>query len=156
MSCSAVWLFQYISCYSLSLRIRSGCYSLLPFQYISCYSLSATSIVMRLNHRRFNTSHVTLYHLRSRGFYCRTQRFNTSHVTLYRRYHRCSFFRKEVSIHLMLLFIHHPQLPRHQFFSVSIHLMLLFIMLSDIEYMTSLVVSIHLMLLFIGSLVEMD
>ena len=76
-------LFQYISCYSLSIKtmvsvgIRKVSIHLMllfigllqsnsephsPFQYISCYSLSVTGNTYGAKDVRFNTSHVTLYH----------------------------------------------------------------------------------------------
>ena len=75
-------LFQYISCYSLSIKtmvsvgIRKVSIHLMllfigllqsnsephsPFQYISCYSLSVTGNTYGAKDVRFNTSHVTLY-----------------------------------------------------------------------------------------------
>ena len=98
------FMFQYISCYSLSVYGRCFCrrslsfntshvtlyqtgFQLVPhvfkFQYISCYSLSRN---------RPSLSHVVC---------C----FNTSHVTLYRRKRYRNPGSKLVSIHLMLLFI---------------------------------------------------
>ena len=96
------------------------------FQYISCYSLSLSNCLMYVLLIRFNTSHVTLYHylLREARRYtrvsihlmllfiilfqsCGGQKscFNTSHVTLYQlALERCSIG-DVVSIHLMLLFI---------------------------------------------------
>ena len=56
------------------------------FQYISCYSLSMYSKCQKCGRKRFNTSHVTLY-LGSNSITVRTI---------------------NVSIHLMLLFIHLP------------------------------------------------
>ena len=96
--------FQYISCYSLSLR---------PQENIPCQT-------------RFNTSHVTLYpevhpvsdpsstfqYISCYSLslcWCAVLRitfgFNTSHVTLYRYYANLIRQMKRVSIHLMLLFI---------------------------------------------------
>ena len=101
------FMFQYISCYSLSncAAISPGCLIVsihlmllfivayqtckrnrtceILFQYISCYSLSEMHRVDRKLSRGFNTSHVTLY-LRGGG----------SLWTF-----------SVVSIHLMLLFI---------------------------------------------------
>ena len=57
------------------------------FQYISCYSLSVKKFTIPSHICSFNTSHVTLY-LFSSFFSFRTScRFNTSHVTLYRVIH---------------------------------------------------------------------
>ena len=78
------WVFQYISCYSLSLSVTSsGNPNLVSihlmllfiqkrivrehvqpgFQYISCYSLSAALAISVWSYTSFNTSHVTLYPL---------------------------------------------------------------------------------------------
>ena len=77
------FLFQYISCYSLSILWSLSMLLLLPFQYISCYSLSVKKFTIPSHICSFNTSHVTLY-LFSSFFSFRTScRFNTSHVTLY-------------------------------------------------------------------------
>ena len=76
--------FQYITCYSLSQFRRNGSNQKRKFQYITCYSLSRGRCILdrsgevsihhmllfigiRIHHicrsfRRFNTSHVTLYH----------------------------------------------------------------------------------------------
>ena len=52
-------MFQYISCYSLSIfPMYTGFVRM--FQYISCYSLSCRSNNLRIG-ICFNTSHVTLY-----------------------------------------------------------------------------------------------
>ena len=100
------------------------------FQYISCYSLSAWKAKGLALHTSFNTSHITLYQTSGTG----TDR------------------RKQVSIHLMLLFIgkgcsNFSCLYTFQYIScyslsinakfisshkpVSIHLMLLFIVAAD-------------------------
>ena len=55
------------------------------FQYISCYSLSICCQISTVVISRFNTSHITLYHVYGRCFYRRSLSFNTSHVTLYPR-----------------------------------------------------------------------
>ena len=43
------------------------------FQYISCYSLSIKGFVVNNAKKRFNTSHVTLYHKAEKLFYNRTK-----------------------------------------------------------------------------------
>ena len=78
-----VILFQYISCYSLSVMGSKNWTLWYLFQYISCYSLSAHRTEPQASRSSFNTSHVTLYQFK---------------VVTYRRY-------LLVSIHLMLLFI---------------------------------------------------
>ena len=141
-------LFQYISCYSLSVQGAAEMPWLISFntshvtlylqqmvadadevtfQHISCYSLSdqytvkpfsnTVSIHLMLlfiletvrdhpEYSRFNTSHVTLYHIHKDLNIGNLCCFNTSHVTLY----RTPCFKVQhiilVSIHLMLLFIY--------------------------------------------------
>ena len=56
--------FQYISCYSLSCVRAVWLTGHAVFQYISCYSLSASCCRSPKPAACFNTSHVTLYHLR--------------------------------------------------------------------------------------------
>ena len=53
--------FQYISCYSLSMRLSEIKIPTDLFQYISCYSLSSDFPNISFLVFRFNTSHVTLY-----------------------------------------------------------------------------------------------
>ena len=53
------------------------------FQYISCYSLSKLHAEINCINQRFNTSHVTLYHINFRSINEYLKSFNTSHVTLY-------------------------------------------------------------------------
>ena len=82
------FLFQYISCYSLSrfaVIFKQDSYM---FQYISCYSLSDRHQDLRIFHAGFNTSHVTLYQMLSSEKPCGMI----------------------VSIHLMLLFINGTQI----------------------------------------------
>ena len=97
-------MFQYISCYSLSMWIRpcdnrpwvsihlmllfiEGTKDTIDnsgkFQYISCYSLSGRHSKIRLRSYCFNTSHVTLYRQRAGKIWQTVICFNTSHVTLY-------------------------------------------------------------------------
>ena len=148
---SDIILFQYISCYCLSIRrtdfIAGGYISIhlmllfitvagkiiepkIWFQYISCYCLSVSK--------------------------------------------SCSISSVLISIHLMLLFIIHRRLIPQILCSISIHLMLLFINKSEciicrnkrFQYISCyclspsehpiflpVFISIHLMLLFIGELV---
>ena len=125
-----------------------GHHTITLFQYISCYSLSVKAVQTFPVYTRFNTSHVTLYRLMQNsyqatspfqyiscyslslpltGFRCWLLRFNTSHVTLYRvsesdtfrtlwtfQYISCYSLSKKSCIHICC-------------FMVSIHLMLLFI-----------------------------
>ena len=97
--------FQYISCYSLSTKDWYKHRENFMFQYISCYSLSpCTRPPFPLSHS-FNTSHVTLYPLPFQLSKVTRRCFNTSHVTLYPMQSRRNSARNGVSIHLMLLFI---------------------------------------------------
>ena len=76
-------IFQYISCYCLSLPFLCICRILFQFQYISCYCLSSTVSPLLVPQFYFNTSHVTVYH----------------------KYHFACYSIFYISIHLMLLFI---------------------------------------------------
>ena len=98
-------MFQYISCYSLSIYKNPDVMIYGKFQYISCYSLSQTCQSQTTVKVCFNTSHVTLYP-EKRPYQ------KTAHA---------------VSIHLMLLFIAGFDVCTCFNFFVSIHLMLLFI-----------------------------
>ena len=97
-------LFQYISCYCLSMIGLAKGDDHPVFQYISCYCLSVFLISLQKAVIHFNTSHVTVYHtpiivLGSSTFISihlmllfifqivvaqhREAYFNTSHVTVY-------------------------------------------------------------------------
>ena len=146
-------LFQYISCYCLS---PSGCTTLVavaPFQYISCYCLSVIRIAIAGADGYFNTSHVTVYHIRS--IVCTTLYhisihlmllfinsprplavwacyFNTSHVTVYPCSAKTSLpdlYHFNTS-HVTVYLLHPPNNPYP--LSISIHLMLLFISSTNI------------------------
>ena len=151
---------------------RSFCILLrvLMFQYISCYSLSLPVIRKELQHQRFNTSHVTLYLVRGLCSYSAC-RVSIHLMLLFIRFQRWFTCPGIVSIHLMLLFICRTRRTWNISRSVSIHLILLFIeetgsaekklqpfqyiscySLSSMGYplvLVALWVSIHLMLLFI-------
>ncbi len=119
-------MFQYISCYSLSYLILyftcncsvsihlmllfiqkrlSAEWMAELFQYISCYSLSEYGNLKKLQKSCFNTSHVTLYRVKTQLRADHPRSFNTSHVTLYPSPAASSELPGTVSIHLMLLFI---------------------------------------------------
>ena len=110
-------LFQYISCYCLSMIGLAKGDDHPVFQYISCYCFSASTASASTISSNFNTSHVTVY----QWYYClsfcssRTaleyKDFNTSHVTVYQYRYLIYLVRIDISIHLMLLFIlgHTPQ-----------------------------------------------
>ena len=53
------------------------------FQYISCYGLSLNAITYDSNYRNFNTSHVTVYQHSRVTYKPFLYNFNTSHVTVY-------------------------------------------------------------------------
>ena len=119
-------LFQYISCYCLSvIRIAiagaDGYFNTSHVTVYRRYREPASNIVTD-----FNTSHVTVYHIRS--IVCTTLyhisihlmllfiisaciysslqiHFNTSHVTVYPKRKTGQPYRADISIHLMLLFI---------------------------------------------------
>ena len=74
--------FQYITCYSLSVRTDNKQRYSFKFQYITCYSLSICRFSMG------NSSYVSIHHMllfiRIRSSINRIGgSFNTSHVTLY-------------------------------------------------------------------------
>ena len=75
--------FQYISCYCLSQEEACKDGIDVIFQYISCYCLSRTVTSIKASHLHFNTSHVTVYRA---------------------AWEECDHCRN-ISIHLMLLFI---------------------------------------------------
>ena len=106
--------FQYISCYSLSVKHFNCFNELSKFQYISCYSLSIEEIGKQLGMKPFQ--YISCYSLSwmSKSELLSMLRFNTSHVTLYRRELWLFQSSLPVSIHLMLLFI-----PRFIGFSSS-------------------------------------
>ena len=58
------FMFQYITCYSLSLRHVMEYIGVKVFQYITCYSLSIERVKQMIGKASFNTSHVTLYLIR--------------------------------------------------------------------------------------------
>ena len=142
-------IFQYISCYCLSYQLGSRMRMTPVFQYISCYCLSFCKLHKLWLIHYFNTSHVTVY----RPTFCATSVV-------------CS-----ISIHLMLLFIVDTGtnlvkkfkfqyiscyclspfsfVPPTTFVLISIHLMLLFIYHSCPNQPLPCIISIHLMLLFI-------
>ena len=74
-------------------EIIAGKLDLSAFQYISCYGLSPIRIAVPLINFDFNTSHVTVYHKRSKVFPCLFT----------------------ISIHLMLRFITVSQRPRYPY-----------------------------------------
>ena len=98
-------VFQYITCYSLSIDHPKYGQYVWMFQYITCYSLSLRLEAVAGVLLRFNTSHVTLYLFVQMFSFSDIRCFNTSHVTLYQIYNHQRLSCAEVSIHHMLLFI---------------------------------------------------
>ena len=118
-------IFQYISCYCLSLNTSSV---LIPF-LISIHLMLLFIIEPLLRmcmYMYFNTSHVTVYHYP--GFFCSALR-KFQYISCYCLSIRITipFYSTKISIHLMLLFILVLQKPLYQICIISIHLMLLFI-----------------------------
>ena len=100
-----LFLFQYITCYSLSTESAFCKSEFIQFQYITCYSLSFHS--KGTSRRKKMFQYITCYSL-STGVKLNDNEglgFNTSHVTLYRNVHSWSWRLCIVSIHHMLLFI---------------------------------------------------
>ena len=97
------------------------------FQYISCYCLSMSLSFVTLDFANFNTSHVAVYPYTYRNHIV----YNTISIHLMLLfipvmimwYNRMFF----ISIHLMLLFILSACNATYKCFFISIHLMLLFI-----------------------------
>ena len=98
-------LFQYISCYSLSLKTPRYRYYIYSFQYISCYSLSRIHRTIKLIANGFQYISCYSLSMEETQMKINTSCFNTSHVTLYRNRLVWFLHDTEVSIHLMLLFI---------------------------------------------------
>ena len=103
-----------------------GHHTITLFQYISCYSLSVKAVQTFPVYTRFNTSHVTLYRLMQNSYQATSPFQYISCYSLSKKscIHICCFM---VSIHLMLLFIRRSRQKLQKGTSVSIHLMLLFI-----------------------------
>ena len=98
-------LFQYISCYCLSMIGLAKGDDHPVFQYISCYCLSASTASASTISSNFNTSHVTVYQWYYDSRLFTFIDFNTSHVTVYPELIQKWTMLKCISIHLMLLFI---------------------------------------------------
>ena len=122
----AIPLFQYISCYCLSItkaEITTLFYisihlmllfiggkmdlwlEILEFQYISCYCLSIPIFLKPF--WQFLFQYISCYCLSASSLSCMsiTSHFNTSHVTVYPVHSLPEDWEKSISIHLMLLFI---------------------------------------------------
>ena len=98
-------LFQYISCYCLSMIGLAKGDDHPVFQYISCYCLSASTASASTISSNFTTSHVTVYQWYYDSRLFTFIDFNTSHVTVYPELIQKWTMLKCISIHLMLLFI---------------------------------------------------
>ena len=98
-------LFQYISCYCLSMIGLAKGDDHPVFQYISCYCLSASTASASTISSNFTTSHVTVYQWYYDSRLFTVIDFNTSHVTVYPELIQKWTMLKCISIHLMLLFI---------------------------------------------------
>ena len=141
-------LFQYISCYCLSMIGLAKGDDHPVFQYISCYCLSASTASASTISSNFTTSHVTVYQWYYDSRLFTFIDFNTSHVTVYLsdcccttqrsifQYISCYClsvgFRKEWGGSINFNTSHVTVYPsrfgdRWGFFYISIHLMLLFI-----------------------------
>ena len=98
-------LFQYISCYSLSIWTAKKIEAKRVFQYISCYSLSKYDFWIARYPAKFQ--YISCYSLSgtTRTEVSPYRSFNTSHVTLYLYSSPNNVGSSGVSIHLMLLFI---------------------------------------------------
>ena len=99
-----IMLFQYITCYSLSIDFFEHSDNLLEFQYISCYSLS--TLLTSFAFCSPVSIHLMLLFIQTvQRYMLINPGFNTSHVTLYLFRTPSSQAFLWVSIHLMLLFI---------------------------------------------------
>ena len=105
-------------------------------------------MLVLLSWKRFNTSHVTLYQAKMEALFTNVTRFNTSHVTLYLQNVDYGKMAKGFQ-YISCYSLSQTQFPRQAERNVSIHLMLLFIRVRKMLLATAYVVSIHLMLLFI-------
>ena len=126
-------VFQYISCYCLSVSGFDSFISAHLFQYISCYCLSGLSLGLFNDQADFNTSHVTVYPCCTSEKSLVQLHFNTSHVTVYLPVLPTEISTPQISIHLMLLFIQLPSTLSDSSSVISIHLMLLFIWLIPVR-----------------------
>ena len=164
-------LFQYISCYCLSMIGLAKGDDHPVFQYISCYCLSASTASASTISSNFTTSHVTVYQWYYDSRLFTFIDFNTSHVTVYPELIQKWTMLKCISIHLMLLFIGLFNLAtkgcdsfqyiscyclsytNHCFRLVHIHFNTSHVtvyLLADSFVISINHISIHLMLLFIG------
>ena len=147
-------VFQYISCYCLSVSGFDSFISAHLFQYISCYCLSGLSLGLFNDQADFNTSHVTVYLLQQRRSVLFAFNFNTSHVTVYLtprtptimvptfQYISCYC----LSSLVIIWFLVPPSFQYISCYCLSI---------SKSFYNCFLTISIHLMLLFIFSLIAL-
>ena len=139
------------------------------FQYISCYCLSLSG-VLQTDTTDISIHLMLLFIRNDKASKCCVVHFNTSHVTVYHTFVHFNTPLFVISIHLMLLFIRISAICGCYGYNISIHLMLLFIDTNDpfevgdtiFQYISCyclssqripvhdiLQISIHLMLLFI-------
>mgnify|MGYP006887180259 CR=1 FL=1 len=142
-------IFQYISCYGLSITFSLDYKIIKLFQYISCYGLSPTETEKDSEKGTFQ--YISCYGLscQQSGSNPYDTNFNTSHVTVYRNSPQFASKPCRISIHLMLRFINFTIIIPIYFFIISIHLMLRFIQLEQSQRHLLQIISIHLMLRFI-------
>ena len=100
-------IFQYISCYGLSVDLKTEDEINANFNtsHVTVYLEKYPFLLSR--RRNFNTSHVTVYQDAMYAICMKILDFNTSHVTVYhcRKCNDCNC--RWISIHLMLRFIDH-------------------------------------------------
>ena len=149
-------LFQYISCYCLSMIGLAKGDDHPVFQYISCYCLSASTASASTISSNFNTSHVTVYQWYYDSRLFTFIDFNTSHVTVYllgsafapfffafqyiscyclsRKYKIVLYFSLYFNTSHVTVYLKHVLSCKTRLY-ISIHLMLLFIInpLQDIR-----------------------
>ena len=140
-------VFQYISCYCLSVSGFDSFISAHLFQYISCYCLSGLSLGLFNDQADFNTSHVTVYLTpRTPTIMVPTFQYISCYCLSLRSIARISVI--FISIHLMLLFISFKKTQYYKglaFQYISCYCLSCTVCSAGVL----LLISIHLMLLFI-------
>ena len=120
-----VLLFQYISCYCLSSPGFNVGLSYSRFQYISCYCLSLIGVHFQRGHRI--SIHLMLLFIISGFIIPRVKcHFNTSHVTVYLG-HRVMELIKDIFQYISCYCLSRRRKDNGEHEFISIHLMLLFI-----------------------------
>ena len=121
------------------------------FQYISCYGLSLCWLVQYMFRMSISIHLMLRFIFTAKSCPARLSHFNTSHVTVYLRVRVPSIPVNVISIHLMLRFIKCKLFRTESGNFISIHLMLRFICADDVSLICRYYISIHLMLRFIVS-----